>query len=231
MGQVEKLHEFELIPVVELEPGTFSTKEHAIPSGTGFEMPQEWEHYWRASLADSGITGIDPFRPGSWLVSTADFSPSQLEKVLQVIVDDEGGISSLTGPNEVTALNGGIILSCEALDLLIEPTCCSDLGNFADWKEAASYSGADWEMLWIGHPWLSKRFQDPWLLLSDYHEGENPVERWAVKPQQLGNAVKAAEAELSRFAKEIASILERRSCPGDAIGIARKLLGLDSDES
>jgi hypothetical protein len=51
-------------------------------------------------------------------------------------------------------LNGGLALRSQSQNVLIEPSCCADLGNVADWRKAVGYRGAEWRTLWIGHPWL-----------------------------------------------------------------------------
>lgn len=229
MPEVVELRRVKLTPVIELEPGTFSTQDHSMPSGSIKEMPVEWGEYWCASLADSGISGISPIVPGSWHVSTSELTSSQLEKVLRVFLDDWGGLSSLNDPDSIPVLTGGLVLSSDEQEVFIEPTCCSDLGNTTNWKEAASFEGEQWEMLWIGHPWLSMKFQKPWLLLSDLHETEAPVERWAVKPGDLSRAVSAAVEELTRFSEMIATALVNCGYKGDAVRMSLKLAGLDDE--
>jgi hypothetical protein len=81
--------------------------------------------------------------------------------------------------------------------------------------------------MWIGHPWLSVMFQEPWLLISDPHETEDPTARWALCPDQLGRAVVAAEAELERFAKDIARVLPSLGYRGDSQPMARRLAGME----
>ncbi len=113
--------------------------------------------------------------------------------------------------------------------MIVEPTCCCDLGDIANWKAAATFQGKDWEILWIGHPWLSMKFRQPWLLLSEPHESNDPVERWAVKPDELGQAVSAAEDELSHFSKMIASVLLNCGFKGNVVSMSLKLVGLDGE--
>ncbi|WP_144997127.1 hypothetical protein [Polystyrenella longa] len=192
-------------------------------------MPDEWDHYWRESLADSGITEINPIFSGSWYLATDELSEAQLEKYLSVILDEWGGLSSLDDPDSVPVLDGGLVLYSKDDGMIVLPTCCSDLGNIADWKAAVTFKDDYWEMLWIGHPWLSMKFRKPWLLLSELHELNNPVERWAVKPDELGHAVSAAEDELSRFSKMIASVLVNWGYKGDAVGMSLKLVGLGNE--
>jgi hypothetical protein len=226
MVSTVELHGVNLTPVIELEPGTFSTQPHSSPSGSVKEMPNEWEQYWRACLADSGIAAISPIFPGSWHIATTELSSSQLEKYLRVVFDGWGGVSILDDPDSRPVLNGGLALSSDDFGVICEPTCCSDLGDIANWKEAATYEGSEWAVLWIGHPHLSMKFRKPWLLLSDLHEFDAPVERWAVKPNEIGDAVMVAEAELSRFSKQIASILTGWKYEGDSACVSQKLVGL-----
>jgi hypothetical protein len=126
-------------------------------------------------------------------------------------------------------LDGGLALSSDQQDVFIEPTCCSDLGDIANWKKAATFDGEQWEMLWIGHPWLSMRFQEPWLSLSNLHELDAPVERWAVMPDELEEAVMVAEAELIRFSEQIASVLTGWGYQGESGRVSLKFVGLDSE--
>lgn len=62
-------------------------------------------------------------------------------------------------------------------ELQVDPNCCSDLGDLSEWREAADYRGSEWQMLWIGHPWLSVRFEDGLLVLSEPHESNSPEAR------------------------------------------------------
>jgi hypothetical protein len=92
-------------------------------------MPEEWDRYWSESLADAGVTGLRPLRPGSWHVPTCYLvHPTTLEKLLGAIMWDWGGLEALSDPDTVFVLDGGLALRC-ATEVLVEPTCCSDLGT------------------------------------------------------------------------------------------------------
>lgn len=227
MSNLVVLQGIELIPVVELEPMKFSTQGRQSPSGSGREVPEEWQRYWRDSLADSGITSITPLRVGSWHVPTPEFSNSDmLKKFLEVTIREWDGIETLSDPDCRPVLNGGLALSCPNSDVLIPPTCCSDLGDLANWKEAAVYKKPEWAMLWIGHPWLSVRFQAPWLIISNLHESDSPTEKWGVSPDDLSQALVIAKAELDRFALRIADQLPSLGYQGDSLLMGRKFAGL-----
>jgi hypothetical protein len=226
MQQLVVLHDVRLVPVLELEPGRFATRERPLPSGSFREVPQEWDCYWRNALADSGIVGLTALRPGSWHVPTASLTdPALVERVLAAIVRDWGGAESLLDPDGKPVLDGGLAL-CQADEVLAEPACCVDLGNLSDWRQAAAYRGAGWQMLWIGHPWLSVRYDGRWLVLSGPHESEDPAPRWAVTPEDLERAVGQARAELERFADRLRPAVVALAGDEAAGLVASRLAGL-----
>ncbi len=226
MSDIIELHGVTLTPVIELEPGPFSKRTLEFPTGPVSEMPDAWQDYWLASLSVSEISGVRPIYPGSWHVSTSSLTESQLEKILHVIIDEWGGVSELNDPDSRPVLSGGLALSSSDRTE-IAPNCCGDLGDIENWKEAASFRKSEWEMLWIGHPWLSMKYPEPLLILSDLHESNQPVERWMVEPNEIREAVDAAEVELIRFSAMIASILKAWDYDGDTAEVSMRLAGLD----
>jgi hypothetical protein len=224
MSSIVVLVNVELIPVLELMPMTFAAQARSSPIGGSQEA---WHQYWSDALADSGLTGLMPVRRGSWHVPTTEFADQTiLQKLLAAIFHEWGGIGALSDPDGKPVLNGGLALRCTTPDVLIEPGCCADLGDVANWMEAANYRQADWHMLWIGHPWLSVKYEAPWLIISDQHESENPTARWAICPDELHRAVVAAKAEMDRFARQIAVVLAILGCQGDTHLMGRKLAGI-----
>ena len=217
------LADVELVPVLELEPFRFATTEHAQPTGNGREEPEAWSQYWRDCLADSGIRGLEPLRSGSWHASVRSIDGPTLQRILAKTFEDWGGSEVLRDPELGPYLSGGLAL-CSKGELLVEPTCCADLGNWDDWRQAVDYRGTDWQMLWIGHPWLSMRYEEPSLILSQPHESDDPAPRWSVAPEVLGRAVTAAIAELEDLSRIIAAQLVELGC-GDVPNLARQLAG------
>lgn len=227
MLNVIVLEGIELVPVLELEPFKFATQTRKSPSGTSSEVPDDWCRYWSDSLADSGITALRPIRRGSWHVPTVNFGlPSNLQRFLEKTFQEWGGIDSLSDSDCRPVLDGGLALRCSASDILIEPGCCADLGEAKNWKEAAAYREGEWQMLWIGHPWLSVRYQPPWLIVSEPHESNAPSDRWAILPEELDRAADDAKAELERFAVELAGVLPVLGYPEDPVMMGRKVAGL-----
>jgi hypothetical protein len=129
-------------------------------------------------------------------------------------------------PDCKPVLDGGLALCCNG-EVLAAPTCCSDLGNLSDWRDAVAYRQPNWSILWIGHPWLSVRFDAGRLVLSDLHESGSPVARWAVTPEELGLAVTAAEAELEVFARRLEPTVASFNTKDNAARAARRLAGLE----
>jgi hypothetical protein len=216
----------ELIPVLEVAPYEFAAETRSSPSGSVRDMPKEWYRYWSESLADSGITGLTPVRSGSWHVPTSEFAdPALLRRVLEVIFQGEG--MHPCDP-DCSPLYGGLALRCQLQNVLIEPACCGNLGDAANWREAVGCRQAEWQELWIGHPWLSVQYKAPRLIISSPHEAEEDfTARWAVCPDQLQVAVVAAETELERFAGQIAGAVRSLGCEADSHLIGRSLAGLD----
>jgi len=70
------------IPVLELEPGTFSPVSPGHPLGSAAESPAAWDAYWKESLANAGITDLTPWRPGSWLVPLDQLSMCETLRVV-----------------------------------------------------------------------------------------------------------------------------------------------------
>jgi hypothetical protein len=220
------LGDLELIPVLELEPFLFATREQARPTGTARDMPEDSHRYWLDSLADSGLIDLTPLRPGSWHVPTRNLTiPEVLRRILDVIVSHWGGMDCLEDPESRQALGGGLALLSEG-EVLVEPKCCSDLSNLSNWRDAAGYRGHDWTMLWIGHPWLSYRFDGKRLILGGPHELLEPADRWSVRPEELGRAVVTAEEELVGFASRLECLLTDLGAGQSAGDIARNLAGL-----
>ena len=226
MSDLTLLEAFELVPVIELEPGRFSTRERPLPPGAGREVPAEWDRYWLDSLADSGVTGLSPLRPASWLVTVRQLtSPVTLGRVLSALVRSWAGPEGLSNPDGRPVLDGGLAL-CRGGEVLVAPTCCGDLGNLSEWRGAVDYRQPEWKMVWIGHPWVSVRFAAGRLVFSDLHESGPPVARWAVGPEEFGRAVSAAEAELEDFARRLEPVVASLGGLQAPAMIARHLAGL-----
>jgi hypothetical protein len=123
-------------------------------------------------------------------------------------------------------LRGGLVFRSLNSKGLVEPGCCTSLRDNSNWREGSDYRGSEWQMLWIGHPWVSVRYETSWLIVSKPHESDNPVKWWAVSPDDFLAAVTAAEAELERFAGQIGPVLTALHYTDHPERQARTLVGL-----
>jgi hypothetical protein len=219
------LESVELVPVIELEPGKFSARGRPWPSGLGRDLPEQWDKYWKDSLADSGIVGLTPLRPASWLVTIRQLTNADLlDRILAFVMRDWGGREVFQDPDCKPVLDGGLALLCNNA-VLIAPNCCSDLADRSEWRMATAYRLLEWKMMWIGHPWVSIRFDAERLIFSEPHESTAPVERWIVEPRELERALRAADAELEEFAQRLVPLVAAMGAI-DPVGVARMLAGL-----
>jgi hypothetical protein len=146
-----------LIPVIEFEPSAFSQSQRTSPQSAD---PAEWRCYWKESLADSGITELDPV-DDTWLVRVQDVTNlATINTFLRAKLRDVDAI-----PDHLISLNGGYILQTDDL-FSIYPTCCGSLEDIKSWERAVTYRKPEWTEIWIGHPWIYCRAIDGQLEFS-----------------------------------------------------------------
>jgi hypothetical protein len=214
------LTEIELVPVIEVPPGVLR-----LPLGPAHGSAEEEDGSWPDDLAAAEVTGL---YPTAQLTDPGDVTRF-LEALHQRYTDEAQPAGTINPSWELDCipyLDGGMML-CSGDDILVGPGCCADLSNLASWREAAVYLGAEWHMVWIGHPWISIRYDEGSLLLSERHESDAPVPRWALSPDDLSRAVAKAESELVEFAKRLQAALETLGA-SDAGFLAKRLAGLAS---
>ena len=131
----------------------------------------------------------------------------------------------LNWPNCQSRAGRGFALISDG-SVIVEPMCCSDLGNLADWREAASCRATDWQMLWIGHPWVSVRFDEGLLIIRDLHEGGAPISKYAVLPDDLQKAIGLSETELEDFSRRLRAAVAPIVGAEMAPALARRMAGL-----
>ncbi len=220
------LDAIELVPVVEVQPQRYAAPGRESSAETLQDGPEARSHHWLDSLADAGLAGLAPVRPTSWHVATSALDrPETIRKLLAPIIEGWGGPGAFLEPDWSPVLDGGLAL-LNGGEVLVEPTCCSDLANIDGWRTASEYRGAAWQMLYIGHPWLSVRLEDGRLVLAGPHESKPPEARWAVDPDAFVRAVAVAGAELEAFASRIARALPGLGVTVGAEGLGLRLAGL-----
>ena len=227
-----------LVPVVEFEPTAYATQEHPHGSGSGRDDPQGWDRYWRASLADAGIRGLDPFPAGSWCVPVELLvEPLVLGALLRAhadaLPDENHPRSAADWRDSLGSLAGGFVL-CDGDLPLMSPNCCCCLGSLMDWKAAAALPSPGGGDLWIGHPQASIRRQADLLEIRQTGADWPPAgpERVVVPLPALRRAIETAERDLQAFAARLEPasrewLSRARLDPGDAGLLARRLAGVD----
>lgn len=204
-----------LLPVVEFAPTYYQTKHHEMPDCKGQDCRDEWDTYWKNSLADSGIIGLEPYEKGSWLVETEKLLDHNqaLELMLGKQLSNADPESTKDVKEHFSALPGGYVLEINQT-IRVCPECCGSLQDIHEWKSASEYVKSEEEMLWIGHPWLMVSAIDEGHLrlrrTVEYGEPEEPI-IFDLKRSDLKSAVADAEEKLSKFEQVLLAILSRCS--------------------
>jgi hypothetical protein len=98
------------------------------------------------------------------------------------------------------------------------------LGNIEEWAKASSYRGEAWEMVWIGHPWVSVRFSEGLLVFSKPHESNFPDDWFAIEPDALHLAIDFARVTLEQFEWTLLPIVEKLVPRSQARDVVRILV-------
>lgn len=219
-----KLHTLELLPVVEFDPAEFRRVDRDLP-GNGADQA-DYQLYWYDSLADARIVGLEPLQ-GSWFVPMSALIDPEILRTLALTRikrhDNQTKDDAPINLDNVGPLIGGFCLRSEG-EILIWPGCCSDLGTLSEWPAALAYRGEAWKMVWIGHPWLSVRFDGDHLVFSERHESDDPVARYRIEPSVLQSAIDAAEVGIKQFEDRLLAVVEGIVPRSQARDVARILV-------
>ena len=153
-----------LINTIEINPFDYRNAEYESPNVSLSEFPEQWNEFWRRCLSDKNLGNLCAIRKGSWLVDIETINDNELEEILR---NELNKIGLEDFKDRVSIICGGIVVE-EGDDLLIEPTCCGDIGNIVEWEGIFESESNDWTQLWIGHPWLFYRKENGYVEFSDY---------------------------------------------------------------
>src|SRR4051812_36241636 len=115
----------DLVPVLELEPWNYARPERSSPARVD---PEVFHEYWKASLEDAGIVGLEPLEVGSWFVPLDGIRAS---RILRLIVErwlGENGDDLDEAIDGVCGLSGGAALRSEGRTI-VKPSCCACLDD------------------------------------------------------------------------------------------------------
>lgn len=153
-----------LINTIEINPFDYRNAEYESPNVSLSEFPEQWNEFWKRCLSDKNLGNLCAIRKGSWLVDIETINDNELEEILR---NELNKIGLEDFRDRVSIICGGIVVE-EGDDLLIEPTCCGDIGNIVEWEGIFESESNDWTQLWIGHPWLFYRKENGYVEFSDY---------------------------------------------------------------
>ena len=192
-----------LIPVIELEPGTYSKKDKKLPE---HEDINGWSVYWKECLKESGITDLEPIVKSSWFVEITKIDEQNLKIILSKELEDYDKDCNIE--EEISALIGGYVLVIND-EVSILPSCCGDLSNIKDQEAAVEYFGNEKKELWIGHPWLLVNGDKKWIEITqtaEYGEPSKP-EHVSVQRDELRKEVQKTKIILKEIHSKLLSIL------------------------
>jgi len=219
-----------LVPVIELAPVDFARDDRMLPPHPSSD--ETWDQYWLASLADSGISGLQPIQPRSWHVPLAQLTEAHiLEQILRThcFQDEEESSASEIDPDNLIAFSGGYALYIGD-QIMITPRCCADLADIEQWHLAANHRHAARGGIWIGHPSIAVEFDGTHLIFSEEENG-HPTE-WpgecSVDPLALQQAIRKAEQDLLTFFELLLPIVANMSPSGRAVETTEILTACDS---
>lgn len=166
----------ELVFVIEISPYNFAKKDYESPQEND---PELWNAFWLKSIADSGLKNFKAVKQGSYWVDVTTISEQELEIILKQKLEN---IEWDFFEEQLSPFSGGIILK-EKDSFLLEPTCCSDIGNLKNWNEILTAPALEWQQLWVGHPWVYFYKNNDTISFSDYTESSLDEVNFTINPQ------------------------------------------------
>ena len=205
--------EVRLVPVIDIVPTQYARIDRQIPVDYS---PDAYFRYWSDCLADSGIEGLRPIN--LWYVPVEQLASAYvLERILHAhrfeddADDAQNKLDRFSDPEDyLIAFSGGYALYIGDL-LICTPRCCGDLNDIVNWQMAADYRHAEEADVWIGHPWITVRYDGARLVLVDPVE-EGGWAEWtgeiAIAPEALQQAIGQAKQILLDFYRRLLPIAE-----------------------
>lgn len=144
---------FAIIPVMELEPSTYSKQSYESPSGSIIELPEKWEEYNQKCYQDAALQNLKPIETGYWLFEIEHLTTENLNiifpEVFSEYLNDEKERNELF--EDMTDLAppicGGFVLK-DSEQILHIPACCCGLETVEEWRMQSNGSKVH---VWTGH--------------------------------------------------------------------------------
>lgn len=196
------MKDLKAINTIEFEPYRFA-KSDLLPDLSTNEANYL---YWKQSLAESNID-IEPITKNSWLVDVENISDSVLSVLLEKYTENFDSDDELE--DYLQRIPGGVVIF-EEDNPIITPNCCSDLGNLNNWESIFISENNNWEMLWIGHPYVYYRRQNGMIEFSEKTEGnvdKSIITKHIISEKWLETAIKQIRHNQDLLSSRIENIL------------------------
>ncbi|MFC7772407.1 hypothetical protein [Flavobacterium sp. GCM10027622] len=114
---------------------------------------------------------------------------------------------------QVTRIYGGIVVSDDNV-LLIEPTCCGDIGNMKEWESIFDEKSNGWIQLWIGHPWIFYKKENGKVEFSDYtdlnlEDFKDIKSKFLFSEEKLKKEIEKIRSQQNKFELRIRKTLDK----------------------
>lgn len=199
----------DIIPTITFEPIDWSTQPHSDLLGTS-----KWPAFWRDELAQ---IGLKPAFPGSWQVPVSQLTSARtLEKLVMIHLNglgirgfpDEDGEEEGDDEEYVGSMPGGYCLVGTDGQVIVDPGCCCDLGDYKFWESCSALSPGETCEQPIGHAeFLVSRDEESLIIHYPAAQG-NPAETFHVCPDSLSNALAPAREVALDFRARLEKVLE-----------------------
>jgi hypothetical protein len=200
-----------LINTIEIIPYDFSKNEYTYPGTTSAADPTAWNEFWLKSISDSGLADLEAIRAGSYLVDLTTISFENLstivkKKLAEIDLDDF--------ESQASKIEGGVAVKFEG-KIIIEPSCCGDLGNLSEWEKIFDSLHDGWQQIWIGHPWIFYKRGDGLVEFSDYtdlnlEDFKDIKAVYTLPEQELAQELKRIRKEQDDFTDKIGLVLTEK---------------------
>ncbi|RZK28084.1 MAG: hypothetical protein EOO61_22550, partial [Hymenobacter sp.] len=126
--------------------------------------PTERNKFWLKCISDSNLGRLQSIHKGSYFVDTEILNLEELSEILKKELKD---VEIEYFADQVGQLCGGVAIELNG-EVIIEPSCCGDLGNLSGWENILNSELGVWHHLWIGHPSIFYRRVNDRVEISEY---------------------------------------------------------------
>ncbi|MEK7435196.1 MAG: hypothetical protein AABZ74_18840 [Cyanobacteriota bacterium] len=201
----KKLPKIKLIPVIEVEPFSYSKSEHKTPEKPRNEDPNEWEIYNQNCYKDSGLENFKPIEIGHWLFEIEKLRNHNLKIILSKIfeekLDEDFTLEQMLEDiyDFSPLISGGYVFSIDNENLNL-PGCCCGLETIYDWANIFDEESGD---IWNGHDSNIIEFKK---------EGQNLIinidkKDYSLKLKEFNKIFESLEKTIDEFIERCSGIL------------------------